>query len=514
MSCNLQKLFNLMGKHGKPRRDVDQGSVRGNALVLREEHLSAIFAAMAEGLLIYAKDGQIIDANPAAETILGLAQDQRMGKALIDSQWLFIQEDGMPFPAREHLATLTLSTGQPVQNRIVGILLPDARLRWIRMNSHPVDDPQLGGIAEVVITFVDITEQKQLIADLHASRTDLQAILDNVPARITSWNADLTNRFINQAAEAQFGISADEAVGRSAREIIGHDREETATPHIQAVLAGQRQVRDAVDRQPDGTVRYSQVTYAPRLRDGKVAGFYVLGTDVTDLRNSYERIRDLAQRLESIREDERRSIALMLHEGIAQDLAAAAMNLEPLRSRPHDERHVARVCTYLSQALRHCIEELRRGANELRPSTLGHLKLGDALRAHGQSFAAVSGVHIDVAENRPLPALDEATRVLFFRAAQEALTNVASDAHAKMVKIMLLTDAEKMVMEISDDGIGIPDGAMNKPASFGLLGIRERFAARGGGMTVRTIAPTGTRMSVSLPIRTSTLDFCKAPKDV
>jgi two-component system sensor histidine kinase UhpB len=502
----VQKSFLLPGKFGEPRSDVDLSNVRGNALVLREEHLSAIFSAMAEGLLIYATDGQIIDANPAAETILGLTRDQLLSETLIDSPWQFIQEDGTPCPAGEQLATLTLSTGQPVQNRILGIRLPDARLRWIRMNSHPVHDPKFGGIGGVVTTFVEITEQKQLIADLRASRTDLQAILDNVPARITFWNADLTNRFINRAAEAQFGISADQAVGRSAREIIGDDRDATARPYIHAVLAGQRQVRDSVDRQADGTVRYSQVTYAPSFRDGKVAGFYVLGTDVTDLRNSYERIRDLAQRLETIREDERRSIALMLHEGIAQDLAAAKMNLEPLRSRPHDERHVARVCNNLSQALRHCIEELRRGANELRPTTLGHLKLADALKVHAQTFAAISGLHIDVAENRLFPAVDEATRVLFFRAAQEALTNVASHAKAKTVEIMLRADADQMSMEISDDGIGISDGATDKPASFGLLGIRERFAARGGRMTVRTIAPTGTRISVSLPMRTAMLD--------
>ena len=502
----MHHTFDPPGKPGKPHSDADRSDIRGNSPDLTAEQLSALFAAMAEGVLIYAKNGQIIQANSEAESMLGLTRDQLLGKTLIDSHWQFIQEDGTPFPAREHLATLTLRTGQPAKNRLLGIRLPDAPLRWIRMNSYPVQNPTLGGTGGVIVTFVEVTEQAQLIADLRASRADLQAILDNVPARISSWNADLTNRFINRAAEAQFEISAAQAVGRSAREIVGDDRDEMAKPYVDAVRAGQRQVRDAVDRQVDGTARYSQVTYVPSFRDGQVVGYYVLGTDVTALHNSYERIRDLAQRLETIREDERRSIALMLHDGIAQDLAAATLSLEPLRSQPPDGRHVACDCNDLGQSLRHCIEELRRGANQLRPTTLGHLKLADALKVYAQTFAVVSGLHVEVAENRAFPAIKEATRVLFFRAAQEALTNVATHARAKTVEVELFTDAEQMIMQISDDGIGIPDGAMDKPASFGLLGIRERFAFHGGRMTVRRIAPTGTRMSVSLPVRAAMHD--------
>jgi signal transduction histidine kinase len=96
--------------------------------------------------------------------------------------------------------------------------------------------------------------------------------------------------------------------------------------------------------------------------------------------------------------------------------------------------------------------------------------------------------------------VDESTRVLFFRAAEEALTNVASYAAAKRVDIMLHADADRLFMDVRDDGIGIPEGAMDRPGSFGLLGIRERFAARGGTMSICSTAPTGTRLSVSLPL--------------
>jgi len=464
-----------------------------------EEHLRHIFAAMTVGLVLHAKDGRIVDANLAAETILGHRRDQMLGKTSMDPQWQWIREDGTRFPGEEHPAMVTLRTGQPVRNQIIGIRTPEAGLRWCSINSHPLDDPYSGGFRGVATTFIDVTDQKQLIADLNVARVDLQAILDNVPARISSWNADFTNRFINRAAEAQFGIPACQAVGKYSWEIIGKERHEKSKSYAEAACAGQRLVRNSLDRQADGSVRHSRVTYVPMCSNGKTAGFYVLGTDVTDLLNSYERIRDLAQRLETIREDERRSVALLLHEGIAQDLAAAKMSLDRLRLRTGKHRGVTRVCAELSQALRQCIEDLRRGANELRPMSLAHLGLSEALEAHVMRIVALSGLHIEVTEIQPFPKLDETMRLLFFRTAQEALTNVARHAEAKTVKIVLRADAERLRMDIRDDGVGIPDDAMDKPGCFGLLGIGERFAARGGELTVRKLEPSGTLLSVSLP---------------
>jgi len=472
---------------------------RRKSVAAGEEHLREVFAAVTVGLVLHAKDGRIVDINPAAEAILGHRRDQMLGKTSMDPQWQWIREDGTRLPGEEHPAMVTLRTAQPVRNQIIGIRTPEAGVRWFSINSHPVDHPEVGGFRGVVTTFIDVTDQKQLIADLNAARADLQAILDNVPARISSWNADFTNRFINRAAEVQFGIPACQAVGRYSWEIIGKERHEKSKSYAEAARAGQRLVRNSLDRQADGSVRYSHVTYVPMCSKGNTAGFHVLGTDVTDLHNSYERIRDLAQRVETIREDERRSVALFLHEGIAQDLAAAKMSLDQLQLRAEKHRDVTRVCAELSQALRQCIEDLRRGANELRPMSLAHLGLSEALEAHVMRIVALSGLHIEVTEIEPFPKLNETMRFLFFRTAQEALTNVARHAQAKTVKIVLRADAERLRMEIRDDGIGIPDGAMDKPGCFGLLGIDERFAARGGELTVRKLEPSGTLLSVSLP---------------
>ncbi|MBK6672994.1 MAG: PAS domain S-box protein [Proteobacteria bacterium] len=116
----------------------------------QEEHLRAraldlgnVFSSMAEGLVLQAKDGRIIEANPAAERILGLSRDELLGKTSIDPDWRCIREDGSPFPGEEHPAMQTLRTGRPITGALMGVHDRGPGLRWIRINTQPVlGDPK------------------------------------------------------------------------------------------------------------------------------------------------------------------------------------------------------------------------------------------------------------------------------------------------------------------------------------------------------------------------------------
>jgi PAS domain S-box-containing protein len=344
-----------------------------------------------------------------------------------------------------------------------------------------------------------VTEQRRLTEDLRSAREDLQAILDNVPARITSWHADSTNHFVNRVAAAHFCISADEAVGKHIRDILGPERYARAKPYIDAALAGERQSYEQLDPRPDGSLRYSHVEFVPKRMDGKLMGLYALATDVTDLRDSYGRIRGLAQRLETVREDERRSLAQVLHEGIAQDLFAMTLGLQHLRVQASGRAGVTQVCEELDEAINKCMAAIRQIAYELRPPTLANLPVSVALKEHARYFGEISGLSIRVAEIAPVPQLDEATRLSLFRTAQEALTNVARHAGATNVDITLRADPKSITMDITDDGIGIEEDATAKAGSLGLLGIRERVGALGGTLVVRKNLGAGTTVSVHLP---------------
>ena len=130
-----------------------------------------------------------------------------------------------------------------------------------------------------------------------------------------------------------------------------------------------------------------------------------------------------------------------------------------------------------------CLQGIRQIANDLRPSALGHLRLTAAIEEHARYFAELSRLHITVTEVTALPPVDEPTRLLFFRAAQEMLTNVVRHAQASHVDIVLKAADGWIVMEVADDGIGIDEQMPFKVGSLGLLG-HSRAGRRPRGRVV------------------------------
>jgi PAS domain S-box-containing protein len=252
-------------------------------------------------------------------------------------------------------------------------------------------------------------------------------------------------------------------------------------------------------RRPDGEIRWTRSRpVALRSEDGKRNRFLATVEDITGLRNSYERIRELAQRLETVREDERRSVAHALHEGVAQDLVAVTLDLNRLRAHGGGDA-VTQACDEVARAIEKCIRDLRELTNSLRPATIAHLPLATAVSQYARQFAERSGLRIEVNEVGAFPKLNDATRLVLFRAAQEALTNVARHARATQVTITLAARPGQLTMTVGDDGIGIGEHDLDKPNALGLLGIQERFAAFGGGLTVLRRESGGTTLTVHLP---------------
>jgi PAS domain S-box-containing protein len=458
-----------------------------------EERFRGAFEFAAIGMALVAPDGRFLRVNRSLCRIVGYTAEDLMAT---DFQTITHPDD--------------LETDVDFVRQMIDGLLShydmekryfhrDGHVIWILLSVSLVRDAA-GAPLYFVSQMQDVTQQRRLTIDLRIAREDLQAILDNVPARITSWHADSTNHFVNQVAAAQLGVPAGEAVGKHLQEILGPERYAKAKPYLDAAFNGERQWYEEVEAQPDGTLRYQHVEFVPKRSDGKVAGLYALATDVTPLRESYRRVRELAQRLETVREDERRSIAQVLHEGLAQDLFAMSLMLSHLRSRSASEAHVIQACQELICAVDKCIVGARQIAYELRPSALAHLPVSVALKEHAWHFEEISGLIIRVAETVPIPTVDEATALILFRAAQEALTNVVRHARASSVDIVLRADGNSIAMDVIDDGVGIEEAALGKSGSLGLLGIRERASARGGALVVQRNVGVGTTISVRLPI--------------
>ena len=146
-----------------------------------EERYRSIIAVMQDGILILDADGSIRACNRSAERILGLSTEQIVGRTALDPRWRAIHEDGSPFPGETFPVAVTLRSGQPSSDVVMGMYKPDGALTWITINSEPLFEADGATLAGVVASFEDITERKRTESALLEASNELARLHRELP---------------------------------------------------------------------------------------------------------------------------------------------------------------------------------------------------------------------------------------------------------------------------------------------------------------------------------------------
>lgn len=204
--------------------------------------------------------------------------------------------------------------------------------------------------------------------------------------------------------------------------------------------------------------------------------------------------------LEAIREEERAHIARELHDDLGQLLAALRVDMDLLQQHDAHEPAARARLHSMDQLLLSAITSLRRIAGNLRPRALDEGGLYFALQSLRHDWVQRHGIacHLDAAEGELI--LDDRYSTAIFRIVQESLTNIARHAQARSVRLSLHRRGGDLVIAIEDDGRGIGESDLDKPTSYGLLGMRERVLALRGDLAISGGPGRGTRLDIRLPL--------------
>ena len=215
-------------------------------------------------------------------------------------------------------------------------------------------------------------------------------------------------------------------------------------------------------------------------------------------------LRELSARLMQLQDDERRRIARELHDSVGQTLAALAMNLSLARGDLERLSTIAVALNDSENLVRDMSKEVRTISHLLHPPLLDEAGLASALRWYVEGFVQRSRIQVDLDLPEDFPRLPSEVETAIFRVVQEGLTNIHRHSGSPVAKIRVRQQHEQILVDIEDQGKGIPlekreEMATSGTPGVGIRGMRERLRQLGGTLEIDSNS-SGTVVTVQLPV--------------
>jgi PAS domain S-box-containing protein len=186
--------------------NITESKKQQQKLQTQAQELKTLFHTMTEGMVLQDCEGKIIQFNQAALIILGLSEEQLLGKTSIDPSWKATKRDGSTFPGCEHPAMVALATKKPVYNTLMGIEQNLGSQKWIRINAVPFLSPDnIKPALRVICTFADVTEELNLERAIESERA--KATLNAKLASLGEMSAGIAHEINNPLAIISGSIS-------------------------------------------------------------------------------------------------------------------------------------------------------------------------------------------------------------------------------------------------------------------------------------------------------------------
>ena len=213
-------------------------------------------------------------------------------------------------------------------------------------------------------------------------------------------------------------------------------------------------------------------------------------------------LRRLSRAAVTAQEEERKRIALELHDDTAQILSSLLVRLKLLQASRSVE-DLGSHCEELMGLAASATESIRRMAAQLRPTALDDLGLVAALQWYAERFARREKLQVDLRVSGPVGRLDPEIELAAYRIVQEALRNVAKHSHASRAMVLIELSGGKLRATIRDDGLGFDPPSLRRVANggMGILGMSERAALVGGTIEICSHPGSGTAVQLEIPLQ-------------
>jgi two-component system NarL family sensor kinase len=436
------------------------------------------------------RDWRILSISPSAARWGGSTPGELIGS---DSR----QRWPLP-PALVEAIVESFASGAPSTVEFASVMIPG---RWVEFRIAPSE----GGAD---IAFEDITQRiaarRRLTApnaadpfNVGGGTTEI-ALLDDRGV-VVSVNAAW------RAAAAAFsprfaGAGVGERYVDICTRVVPYVDAAALASDLDALIAGRTSLFEATYGLPTSTHEQLRQVQITRLVIGPKPYFVAVHEDLTAQQEVASALRATSERLLHAREDERRRIALELHDSTSQNLAALAMNLVRLSRLTETIPQAAALVKETSLLVQDTVRETRVLSFLMAASGVEQHGLKESARRFVEGFGRRTGLEATFAAEGPVDKAGDATRHAIFRVIQEALTNAYRHSGATRVSVEIASRAGEITARVRDNGRGMPPsvGDSEAPLGVGIPGMRARMDQLGGDLDI-TSDPQGTTVTSRAP---------------
>lgn len=224
-------------------------------------------------------------------------------------------------------------------------------------------------------------------------------------------------------------------------------------------------------------------------------------TAVFELQHSREELQNLYVHLQTVREEERTSVAREIHDELGQAMTALKMDISWIKNKIcGQDKEIIKKLDSVSGLVDNTVNTIREISSRLRPVVIDDLGLNAAIEWQTGVIEERTGISCKVELPSEERVLSDEHKIIIFRVFQEAMTNIVRHAKATEVSISLRHKDNSLVMTIIDNGIGITEEQLKNPASFGIIGMKERVSFCNGTIIIEGIESEGTMVKVTVPL--------------
>jgi len=475
----------------------------GTRLLQSEERWTATLGSIGDAVIATDSEARITFLNSVAAALTGWQAEEALNQPLQDV-FRIVNEQSGEDADDEVRRVLEERQSLSVTNH-VALIARDGREIPVEHSAAPILAGE-GKVIGVVLVFRDVAERRRE----QEATAEQAALLELTQDSVFVIDIDGTIRFWSRGAEAMLGYSKSQAAGKMSHDLLRTDFPQPLEQIMSELMRVGHWEGDLTKTAQDGT----RIVVASRwaLQWGKrdqLPRVLVINSDITERKRGEEslvlqkeQLRALAERLQWVREEDRKRVARDLHDQIGQILTAIKMDMTwMIRHLPESEGPVLARLTESIQLINDGVTSVRAICSGLRPGVLDDLGLAAAIEWQASEFAARNGVRCQVSVPPVDLHMDGDRATAAFRIFQECLTNVIRHAQAKSVSISLCEEDENILLVVEDDGIGFCESDLsNSLGSLGLLGMKERAQFCGGNVQISSSPGNGTTVTIRVPV--------------